>query len=142
SQAHLLAIFNRMQSNAGEAGDASTTEKWLEEHLDRWPNDATSAQAAMWLGDLRRRAGRFEQAVDAYRRVDRRDEKAAAAMAAIVASHEAWLEELADASKPTTHAIESAKSIYNEAINSPSGLVARPEVRHTAQVALARMLAV
>jgi TolA-binding protein len=62
-EAHLAAIWNTAQLVGDDPDRLNQYAGLLREHLQDWPESATSAQAALWLAPLLLRGGQFEEAL-------------------------------------------------------------------------------
>ena len=69
--AHLMAAFNLARSLEGtSAGEFTAYKKLLEEHLSRWPQQASSNQARLWLGRVLAADGKWSAANQTLFKVD------------------------------------------------------------------------
>jgi hypothetical protein len=69
AEAHLLACWNKAQQARGDEVAATAYVGLLEEHLSRWPQSATAAQARLWLGQWHQAHERWAAAFAAYAEV-------------------------------------------------------------------------
>ena len=89
-EAHLLAVFDaaalyqqNARSDQQEQAERSLAqyESLLQEHIQRWPNDATADQARIWFGRLLTAQNKSDEAVATYRAVTANSEHASEAYA-------------------------------------------------------------
>jgi hypothetical protein len=71
AEAHLVACWNKAQQAREQPAVAPSYAAMLEEHVTRWPNAASAAQAQLWLGNWRQSQAEFAPAFTAYAAVPR-----------------------------------------------------------------------
>ena len=82
-EAHLMAAYNLAQSMQGSPSNhLAAYQELLEEHLDRWPQQATANRARLWLGRLLAAAGQWRAASQLLFEVEAKSKWYPAAIAA------------------------------------------------------------
>jgi hypothetical protein len=119
--AHLLAIVNTRQASAQAGKWRAEYTVLLREHLDTWPNSATSSTAAFWLGELEAGRKTWKDAIDAYEKVSASSEHFEPAIQAV---GQCWLQHLRDlerAEQPATEEAARAIAFFASVVNDADG---------------------
>jgi hypothetical protein len=122
-EAHLLACWNKAQQARNDQAATSAYVQMLEEHLQRFPNAATTDQVRLWLGGWHQSRRAWSQAFAAYSgmREDAKDLPAAIANAAFCARSE--LAELREKDKLTEQSAKTAIQFFQQVAQSQEAAV-------------------
>jgi TolA-binding protein len=108
ARAHLLAAWNAAQTVRGKRAATDSYEAILREHLATWPSAETTAQARVWLGQLKESQSAWDLAIEAYADVPRSSPHFEAAIAGLAQCWPQHLALLTANGKPTSDAAADA----------------------------------
>jgi hypothetical protein len=121
--AHLQAALNTAQeirrNPAGTAGHehgAALYVEILQEHLKTWPEDESSAQAALWLGQWHAAKGNHREAFAAYAAIPRDSAKLNEAVPAAAAAAKGWFVSLREAGKSPSAELPAVVSFFEQVL--------------------------
>ena len=137
SSVHLLAIQVTYQQLKNPTVDRSGYRKLLEEHLQKWPQAATTNQARVWLGNEHRRQKQLDQAIETYQGVAVDFPQYVAVLKILESCWLLQLESLPEGSAEARQANAEARQFFEAIVLGTEGKLPRLWSPTTRQAALA-----
>jgi hypothetical protein len=114
--AHLQAALNTAQEVRRDPSAADSYVAILQEHLKTWPEDESSAQAALWLGQWHTAKGNYREAFAAFALTPRNSPKLNEAVPAAAAAARQWFAELTEAGKSPTAELPAVVHFFQQVL--------------------------
>ncbi len=114
--AHLQACWNAAQEVRRDPQTAESYVSLLNEHLQNWSEDESSAQAAIWLGQWHSAKGQWREAFAAYALTPRGSTKLSEAVPLAATAAKQWLAGLVEAGKSPTAELPVAVGFFQQVL--------------------------
>lgn len=114
--AHLQAALNTAQEVRRNPQAADSYVAILQEHLKTWPEEESSAQAALWLGQWHAAKQDHRAAFAAYAATPRNSAKLNEAVPAAAAAAKAWFASLTESGKSPSAELQPVVSFFQQVL--------------------------
>lgn len=114
--AHLQAVLNTAQEVRRNSQAADSYVVILNEHLKTWPEDESSAQAALWLGQWHTAKQNHREAFAAYAATPRNSAKLNEAVPAAGVAAKAWFASLSESGKSPSADLQPVVAFFQQVL--------------------------